>query len=109
MILREEQLYVAWNNAVREILFGKIAPVLTGGALMYAKNGIAYAGDQAPVRSVVAARPLNGHKLSIHFTDGSRRVVDLAPCLRSPAFLPLIPISDGFCRSPADLFPSCGA
>jgi len=27
LILREDQLYAAWNNAVREIPFGKIDPL----------------------------------------------------------------------------------
>jgi hypothetical protein len=27
LILREDQLYAAWNNAVREIPFGKIEPL----------------------------------------------------------------------------------
>jgi len=56
---------------------------------MYIKDGIAYAGDSTPTLSVLSARPLEDHKLRVKFSDGTQRIVDMAPLLESHAFIPL--------------------
>ena len=56
---------------------------------MYIKDGIAYAGNTKPLLNVLSARPLDGHKLRIKFSDGVLSVVDMTPLLDSPAFAPL--------------------
>lgn len=56
---------------------------------MYVNNGIAYAGKPTPILGVISARPLDGYKLLVHFSDNSKRMVDLAPIINGPVFLPL--------------------
>ena len=56
---------------------------------MHIQDGIAFAGDAKPVFGVLRARPLAGHKLSVVFSDGTQRIVDMAPLLDSLAFSPL--------------------
>jgi len=52
-------------------------------------DGIAYADDPRPILHVLSARPLEDHKLKVKFSDGTQRVVDMAPLLDRPAFTPL--------------------
>jgi len=56
---------------------------------MYIKDGVAFAGDIRPILRVSCVRPLEGHKLKVAFSDGTQRVVDMAPLLNSFAFAPL--------------------
>ena len=56
---------------------------------MYIKNGIAYAGEEAPMLKVSGVRPLENHKLWVRFNNGEARIFDFAPLLEQPAFAPL--------------------
>ena len=56
---------------------------------MYIKDGIAYAGDAKPILSVLSARPLKGHNLKVKLSNGSQYVVNMAPLLDRPAYIPL--------------------
>ena len=56
---------------------------------MYIKNGIAYAGEDAPLLKVSGVRPLKNHKLWLRFNNGEARIFDFAPLLGKPAFAPL--------------------
>ena len=49
-------------------------------------NGIAYAGEPAPVIKVSGVRPLNDHQLWICFNPGDIKIFDFAPQI---AFAPL--------------------
>ena len=56
---------------------------------MYISNGIACAGEQAPVIKVCGVRPLSGHRLWLRFTTGEAKVFDFTPLLKDAAFQPL--------------------
>lgn len=56
---------------------------------MYIRNGIAYAGEEAPMLKVNGFRPLENHKLWLRFNTGEARIFDFAPLLSMPAFAPL--------------------
>ena len=56
---------------------------------MYIKNGIAYAGELAPIIKVCGVRPLENHKLWLRFNNGEIKIFDFAPLLTMPAFAPL--------------------
>ena len=55
---------------------------------MYIVDGIAYAGEQLPVR-VRDVKPLKEHRLLLAFTNGEERIFDCSPLLAYPAFKPL--------------------
>ena len=38
---------------------------------MFVVDGIAYAGDPVPPLKIVGVRPLEGHRLWIHFSSGT--------------------------------------
>ena len=56
---------------------------------MYIENGIAYAGQPAPVLKVSGVRPLEDHRLWVRFNTGEARICDFKPLLHIPAFAPL--------------------
>lgn len=56
---------------------------------MYIMNGIAYAGDPAPVLKVCGVRPLEDFKLWVRFNTGEAKIFDFKPLLCCPAFAPL--------------------
>ena len=56
---------------------------------MYIENGIAYAGEKAPMLKVYGIRPMEGYKLWLRFSDGTTKVFDFVPMLDKPAFAPL--------------------
>lgn len=57
---------------------------------MYIKNGIAYAGEEAPMLKVNGVRTLDNHKLWLRFNTGETRVFDFTPLLSKPVFAPLL-------------------
>ena len=56
---------------------------------MYIVDGIAYAGDPAPVIKVSGVRPMRDHKLWVRFSTGIAKIVDFTPLLKTPALAPL--------------------
>ena len=56
---------------------------------MYVRDGIAYAGEPAPVIKVSGVRPLSDHQLWIRFNTGEIKIFDFAPLLGQIAFAPL--------------------
>ena len=56
---------------------------------MYIKDGIAYAGEQAPTIKVSGVRPLDDFRLWVRFNTGEAKVFDFKPLLDKPAFAPL--------------------
>ena len=56
---------------------------------MYIRDGIAYAGEPAPVIKVSGIRPLIGHQLWIHFNTGESKIFDFSPLLSQTAFASL--------------------
>ena len=56
---------------------------------MYELNGIVYADDPAPLKTVKYVRPLNDYKLLLRFSTGEEREVDISELLNEPAFKPL--------------------
>ncbi len=56
---------------------------------MYIKDGIAYAGEEAPAIKVSGVRPLADHRLWVRFSTGEAKIFDFNPLLSSPAFEPL--------------------
>ena len=52
-------------------------------------NGIAYAGDPAPILQVSGVRPLDDYRLWVRFNTGEAKIYDCKPLLDSPAFAPL--------------------
>ena len=87
--IHEDELYAAWNKAVRNEPFGKIEPLRQGGCAMYIRDGIAYAGEPAPVIKVSGVRPLADHQLWIRFNTGEIKIFDFRPLLNQTAFAPL--------------------
>ncbi len=56
---------------------------------MYIKNGIAYAGEEAPLLKVVGVRALPDYQLWVRFSTGEAKVFDFKPHLDAPCFVPL--------------------
>lgn len=56
---------------------------------MYIRDGIAYAGEPAPVIKVSGVRPLANHQLWIRFNTGEIKIFDFRPLLNQTAFAPL--------------------
>lgn len=56
---------------------------------MYIIDGIAYAGEQPKLISVIAVRPMADYKLLITFSNGEKRIFECLYLLDSPAFKPL--------------------
>lgn len=56
---------------------------------MYISNGIAYAGEPAPVLKVSGVRPLDDFRLWVRFNTGEAKIFDFKPLLEKPAFAPL--------------------
>ena len=56
---------------------------------MYIRDGIAYAGEPAPVIKISGVRPLADHQLWIRFNTGEIKVFDFGPLLSQTAFAPL--------------------
>ena len=56
---------------------------------MYIVNGIAYAGEQAPILKVTGVRPLNDFRLWVRFNNSETKIFDFKPLLKTPAFSPL--------------------
>ena len=56
---------------------------------MYIVNGIAHAGQPAPMLSVSKVCPMNDHQLWVRFNTGEAKVFDFKPLLHEPAFAPL--------------------
>ncbi len=57
---------------------------------MYVKDGIAYAGTEAPALKVCGVRPLPDWQLWLRFNTGEARVYDFRPMLKFPVFQPLM-------------------
>ncbi len=56
---------------------------------MYVVNGIAYAGDPAPMLKISGVRPLPDFRLWVRFNNDEAKIYDFKPLLDSPAFAPL--------------------
>lgn len=56
---------------------------------MYIKNGIAYAGEQAPLLRISGVRPLEDFILWVRFNNGEAKIFDFKPLLKEPAYMPL--------------------
>lgn len=56
---------------------------------MYIVNGIAYAGEQAPILRVVGVCPLSDFRLWVRFNNSEAKIFDFKPLLNTPAFAPL--------------------
>ena len=56
---------------------------------MYIRDGIAYAGEPAPVIKVSGVRPLDNHQLWVRFNTGEVKIFDFTSLLERPAFAPL--------------------
>lgn len=56
---------------------------------MYIIDGVAYAGEPAPVLRVCGVRPLENFRLWARFSTGEAKVFDFKPLLDSPGFAPL--------------------
>jgi len=59
---------------------------------MYIKNGIAYAGEPAPILKISGVRPLPEYKLWVRFNNGEAKIFDFKPLLCEPGFKPLADI-----------------
>ena len=57
---------------------------------MYIVDGIAYAGDPAPMIKVSGVRPMKDHKLWVRFSTGTAKIMDFRPLLKTPAFATLL-------------------
>ena len=60
---------------------------------MYISDGIAYAGEPAPILSVTSIDALENFKLKVHFNNNDIKIVDMKPLLSSPCFSPLSDIN----------------
>ncbi len=56
---------------------------------MYVVNGIAYAGDPAPMLKISGVRPLPDFRLWVRFNNDEAKIYDFKPLLDFPAFAPL--------------------
>lgn len=57
---------------------------------MHTIDGIAYAGDHAPMIKVSGVRPLDDYMLWVRFSTGEAKIFDFKPLLSRHAFAPLI-------------------
>lgn len=57
---------------------------------MYIRNGIAYAGEPAPMITASGVRPLENFCLWVRFNTGEAKIFDFKPLLNTPAFSPLM-------------------
>ena len=57
--------------------------------IMYILNGIAFAGEQKKLVTVISARPLNNYQLWLRFSTGETKVFDFSPLLETEVFKPL--------------------
>ena len=53
---------------------------------MYELNGIVYADDPAPLKTIKYVRPLQDYKLLIRFSTEEEKEVDISGLLNEPAF-----------------------
>ena len=56
---------------------------------MYIKDGIAYAGEEEKLITVVSVRPLENHKLWLRFSTGETKIFDFSPLLDNTVFTAL--------------------
>lgn len=56
---------------------------------MYIADGIAYAGEKAPVIKISGVRLMEDYKLWLRFNTGEVKIFDFKPLLTEPAFAPL--------------------
>lgn len=56
---------------------------------MYIRNGIAYAGEPAPILQMSGVRPMDNYHLWVRFSTSEVKIVDFTPLLDRPAFAPL--------------------
>jgi len=56
---------------------------------MYIKDGVAYAGEPAPMLKVYGVRPMENYKLWLRFSTGETKIFDCTELLSMPAFAPL--------------------
>ena len=84
--LLEEELYLQWNNAVRNKLLTKNRTIEIGES-MYIINGIVYADSEAVGVTVKDAKALDG-MIMITFSNREKRLFD-ATVLKEEVFEPL--------------------
>ena len=84
--LLEEELYLQWNNAVRNKLLTKNRTIEIGES-MYIINGIVYADSEAVCVTVKDAKALDG-MIMITFSNREKRLFD-ATVLKEEVFEPL--------------------
>ena len=56
---------------------------------MYELNGIVYADDPTPLKTIKYVRPLENYKLLIRFSTDEEKEVDISGLLDEPVFKPL--------------------
>lgn len=56
---------------------------------MYELNGIMYADDPSPIKSIKSVRALDDYKLLLRFSTEEEREVDISDLLNEPVFMPL--------------------
>jgi len=88
-VIHEEELYKAWNLAVRNMAFEKIEPLKQEADNMYIKDGIAYADNYHAQLKINVIRPLADYQLWARFNTGETRVFDFKPLLTAAVFAPL--------------------
>lgn len=57
---------------------------------MYIKNGIAYAGESAPILKVIDVQAVSDRVLWLSFNTGEFKLFDCSCLLGKPAFAPLL-------------------
>ena len=60
---------------------------------MYELNGIMYSDSQIPLLTVKSVRALSNYKLSVRFSTGEEKKIDISSLLNEPAFKTLKNIS----------------
>ena len=60
---------------------------------MYELNGIVYADDPTPLLTVKSVKPLTDYKLSVCFSTGEEKRVDITSLLNEPVFKVLKDVS----------------
>ena len=56
---------------------------------MYIADGIAYAGERAPILKVSELRPLSDFRLWLRFNNSEAKIFYFKPLLNAPAFVKL--------------------
>jgi glutaminase len=56
---------------------------------MYELNGIVYADDPTPLKTIKYVRPLDNYKLLVRFSTEEEKEADISEILNEPAFKPL--------------------